>query len=191
MSPTPASASPSASPAASSAADRDAIYCEIDALVSPNTAASDLEASGQLDAPKIWVDRLREWLSLLADELPPATVYEVTLQFTDDREVRELNAAYRQQDRPTDVLSFAAIDADLPTSPDLPLCLGDITISVETAQRQATERGHTLTEELVWLAAHGLLHLLGWDHPDETSLQAMLERQDELLCAIGFSVSFD
>ncbi|MGD1902656.1 MAG: rRNA maturation RNase YbeY [Geitlerinemataceae cyanobacterium] len=175
----------------STASPASPLFCEIDTIVSPDTAASQLEARGQLDKPEVWVERLRCWLGILVGELPAATVYEVTLQFTDDREVRELNAAYRQQDRPTDVLSFAAIDADLPTSPDMPLCLGDIIISVETAQRQAAERRHTLQEELVWLAAHGLLHLLGWNHPDEARLQTMLERQEELLRAIGFSVSFD
>jgi probable rRNA maturation factor len=167
------------------------ISCEIDALVSPNTCASELATKGKLDAPEIWVNRLHQWLTLLADELPSAIAYEVSLQFTDDQEVRELNAAYRQQDRSTDVLSFAAIDADLPRSPDLPFCLGDIIISVETAGRQAAERNHTLTEELVWLAAHGLLHLLGWDHPDEASLRDMLEQQDRLLQAIGYSVQYD
>jgi probable rRNA maturation factor len=167
------------------------ISCEIDIIVSPDTFAGQLEASGELDAPDLWSHRLQQWLMLLADDLPPAIAYEVSLQFTDDQEVRELNAAYRQQDRPTDVLSFAAIDADLPRSPDLPFCLGDIIISVETAERQAAERNHTLTEELIWLAAHGLLHLLGWDHPDEASLRTMLEEQDRLLQAIGYSIQYD
>ncbi|TAF52171.1 MAG: rRNA maturation RNase YbeY [Oscillatoriales cyanobacterium] len=170
---------------------RRSISCEIDAIISPDTFASDLEACGKLDAPEVWVHRLQQWLGLLADDLPPAIAYEVSLQFTDDQEVRELNAAYRQQDRSTDVLSFAAIDADLPRSPDLPFCLGDIIISVETAERQAAERNHTLTEELVWLAAHGLLHLLGWDHPDEASLRTMLEQQNRLLEAIGYSIPYD
>jgi probable rRNA maturation factor len=62
---------------------------------------------------------------------------------------------------------------------------------VETANRQAAERNHTLTEELVWLAAHGLLHLLGWDHPDEESLRTMLEQQNRLLQAIGYSIQYD
>jgi len=170
---------------------REPISYEIDILVSPETVASELAITGQIDSSEVWEDRLCQWLLLLAADLPPAIAYEVSLQFTDDQEVRDLNAAYRQQDRSTDVLSFAAIDADLPRSPDLPLCLGDIIISVETADRQAIERNHTLTEELLWLAAHGLLHLLGWDHPDETRLRAMLAQQDRLLQAIGYSVPYD
>ena len=59
--------------------------------------------------------------------------------------------------------------------------LGDIVISLETAARQAPDHGHSLAHELRFLASHGLLHLLGWDHPDDASLQAMLARQDQLL----------
>jgi probable rRNA maturation factor len=62
-----------------------------------------------------------------------------------------------------------------------PLELGDIVISVETAARQAPEHGHSLERELLFLASHGLLHLLGWDHPDEASLAAMLAQQEQLL----------
>ena len=59
--------------------------------------------------------------------------------------------------------------------------LGDIVISLDTAARQAPEHGHSLERELLFLASHGLLHLLGWDHPDDASLAAMLERQERLL----------
>jgi len=62
-----------------------------------------------------------------------------------------------------------------------PLELGDIVISLETAARQAPEHGHSLEQELLFLASHGLLHLLGWDHPDDASLAAMLARQHELV----------
>jgi probable rRNA maturation factor len=62
--------------------------------------------------------------------------------------------------------------------------LGDIVISLDTAARQAPEHGHSLERELLFLASHGLLHLLGWDHPDDASLAAMLERQERLLAAV-------
>lgn len=61
---------------------------------------------------------------------------------------------------------------------------GDIVISVPTARAQAKAQGHRLSQELAWLASHGLLHLLGWDHPDELSLQRMLQQQRQLLAAI-------
>lgn len=66
-----------------------------------------------------------------------------------------------------------------------PLYLGDMIISVETARRQAQQQNHSLTLELAWLAAHGLLHLLGWDHPDDISLHEMLNRQETLLKIVG------
>ena len=70
----------------------------------------------------------------------------------------------------------------------LPLYLGDIVISVDTAHRQAQQQGHPLKTELAWLAAHGFLHLLGWDHPDEDSLNSMLNQQEMLLQTIGLAV---
>jgi probable rRNA maturation factor len=66
---------------------------------------------------------------------------------------------------------------------ELALELGDVVISLETAARQAPDHGHDLEQELLFLASHGLLHLLGWDHPDQESLAAMLARQDALLAA--------
>ena len=66
-----------------------------------------------------------------------------------------------------------------------PLELGDIVISLETAARQAAAADTSLEAELLFLASHGLLHLLGWDHPDEASLAAMLSRQEALIAGVG------
>lgn len=117
--------------------------------------------------------------------------YELSLAIADDATIQELNNQYRQQDRPTDVLSFAALESDVPKIPlsmsdyREPTYLGDIIVSQTTAIRQAQEREHSLTYELAWLAAHGLLHLLGWDHPDDESLEAMLAEQDKMLNLIS------
>ena len=94
---------------------------------------------------------------------------------------QDLNSAWRQKTGPTDVLSFAALDdaGDWMEGPSIEL--GDIVISLDTARRQASEQEHSLTRELHWLVSHGLLHLLGWDHPDEASLAAMLQLQEQLL----------
>jgi probable rRNA maturation factor len=132
-----------------------------------------------------WQEWLQQWLEALAEELPEAIAYEVSLRFTDDAEIQQLNAQYRQKDQPTDVLAFAALEGDYPFLVDEPMYLGDVVISVETAQRQAEERDHTLGWELAWLAAHGLLHLLGWDHPDDDRLEEMLEQQQILLTKVG------
>lgn len=139
-----------------------------------------------------WQNWFQTWFDRLESELPKASGYELSLRLSDDREIQQLNCQYRHQDKPTDVLSFAALEANCP-QPDeftsmMPLCLGDIIISVETAQRQAEKHSTGLTTELAWLAAHGLLHLLGWDHPDEASLTEMLAQQETLLQAIGLAI---
>ncbi|MCS6814667.1 MAG: rRNA maturation RNase YbeY, partial [Cyanobacteria bacterium] len=89
----------------------------------------------------------------------------------------------------TDVLAFATLDDPCPLPPEAlelqPIYLGDIVISIETAQQQANQQGHSLVCELGWLASHGLLHLLGWDHPDDESLKRMLNQQAHLLRGIG------
>ena len=117
----------------------------------------------------------------------------MSLRLTDDAEVQSLNREYRSKDQPTDVLSFAALEVDyqydLPV--EEPLYLGDIVISVETAARQADNQGHSIETELTWLASHGLLHLLGWDHPDEPSLLEMLNQQRDLLQAIGVEIQVE
>lgn len=136
-----------------------------------------------------WQTWFQQWLEILQPALMAPLGYELSLRLTDDAEIQQLNADYRQKDQPTDVLAFAALEVNTPAVPDRvegPLYLGDLVISVETAQRQAQAAGHTLTIELAWLAAHGLLHLLGWDHPDDGQLMVMLAQQAQLLTAIGF-----
>jgi len=139
------------------------------------------------------------WLTTLGDDLPPATGYELTLLLTDNAKIQTFNHQFRQQDQPTDVLAFAALEVDVPRSPGAefaapqspvicePLYLGDIVISLERAAQQANERGHDFSLEVIWLFTHGLLHLLGWDHPDETTLTTMLSQQSYLLTLIGLN----
>lgn len=135
-----------------------------------------------------WQEWFEKWLLVVEKELPPADAYELSLRLTDDAEIQELNAQYRNKNQPTDVLAFAALEVEIPQSEEMlhePLYLGDIVISVDTASRQADSRGHSVQTELAWLAAHGLLHLLGWDHPDDESLNKMLSMQARLLEAVG------
>ncbi len=145
-------------------------------------------------ATQTWSDWFNRWLESLHPHLPPAPSYEIGLRLTDDAEIQALNSQYRHQDQPTDVLSFAALEVDFPQSPemlDAPLYLGDIVISVNTAQRQAQQQGHSLSTELAWLSAHGLLHLLGWDHPDEEQLMQMLKQQVILLKIISIDLDIE
>jgi probable rRNA maturation factor len=97
---------------------------------------------------------------------------EVHLTLTDDTRIRQLNREYRGQDKPTDVLSFSQIEGgqEFVPAPTGTLIVGDVVISVETAQRQA--KG-TLLDELRLLAVHGALHLLGYDHETDEDVARM------------------
>jgi probable rRNA maturation factor len=147
--------------------------------------------SGEISA-ETWETWFSVWLDNQSMDVPAAPGYEVSLRLTGDDEMQSLNSQYRQQDRSTDVLSFAALEVDCPQPEEMsssePLYLGDIIISIDTANRQAQQQGHPLKTELAWLAAHGFLHLLGWDHPDEESLTQMLDRQETLLQGIGLVI---
>jgi len=103
---------------------------------------------------------------------------EVSITFVTDKTIRELNRHYRGIDSATDVLAFAMQEGEFKEiTPDL---LGDVIISVETAQRQAEERGHSLEQELGILLIHGLLHLAGYDHITDEEAIPMQEKEKEL-----------
>ena len=156
---------------------------------------SEFVNTGDIDAritTETWENWFEHWLSMLLEYLPSASAYEIALRLTDDKEIQKLNAQYRQQDKPTDVLAFAALEVDSPLPAfDIPLYLGDIVVSIDTAIIQAEQQNHPLSTELAWLSAHGLLHLLGWDHPDDESLSRMLEQQVILLKSVGVPIDIE
>ena len=131
-----------------------------------------------------WTLWIQDWLSSM--NLARDTDYELGLRLTSDRQIQELNRQYRSMDKPTDVLAFATADDEIVIPPEVvePTYLGDIIISLDTAVNQARGRQHSILVELAWLASHGLLHLLGWDHPDDLALEQMLERQGELIRSV-------
>lgn len=156
---------------------------ELEQTIEPVTPVSDIPIS---DAT--WIFWFEGWLEAMISSLPiryrHINHYELALRLTDDPEIRSLNLHYRGQDASTDVLAFAALEAECPqvqSHGGIPLYLGDIVISVPTAQHQANEQHHSLMTELGWLAVHGFLHLFGWDHPDQASLERMLKQQLKLL----------
>lgn len=105
---------------------------------------------------------------------------EVSVVFVDDQEIQKLNRDYRGIDRPTDVLSFALNEGELPDPhPDI---WGDIVISVETAARQAQEAGLSFDGEITRLLIHGALHLVGYDHErSEREAEEMREMESKVL----------
>lgn len=117
----------------------------------------------------------------LRQQAAPAET-DLTIVITDDEQLRELNRQYRHIDAPTDVLSFPAdfIDPDN----ELPY-LGDILISYERANTQASAAGHSAEAELQLLVVHGVLHLLGHDHADPEEKTQMWSDQSEILRQLG------
>ena len=114
---------------------------------------------------------------------------EVSVVFCDDAYIRQLNRDYRGQDKATDVLSFALDEGEEPDVHDGPAqhLLGDIIISLDTAARQAEDYGHTLEREMAYLAIHGMLHLLGYDHMDEADQQEMRTEEEYVLTRLGIT----
>ena len=114
---------------------------------------------------------------------------EVSLTFVSNERIHEINREYRKIDRPTDVISFAleelGEDELEVIGPDVPRVLGDIIISVPMAVDQASEYNHSLMREIGFLAVHGFLHLLGYDHMNEEDEKRMFERQREILDNYG------
>lgn len=115
---------------------------------------------------------------------------EVSVTFMFDKDIQQVNAQYRGIDAPTDVISFALEETTegevaIVGSVEMPTILGDILISVDTAKRQAEEYGHDLEREIGFLALHGFLHLLGYDHMNEEDEKLMFGRQKEILDSFG------
>ena len=109
---------------------------------------------------------------------------EVTVAFVDDMYITDLNFRFRQKSEATDVLSFP-MEEDYGEEPmvngEQENILGDIIISMETAERQAEEYGHTLLRELAYLVTHGMFHLLGFDHANEDERMKMRDREEKVL----------
>ena len=109
---------------------------------------------------------------------------EVDINIVDNDEIHQLNRDYRGIDRPTDVLSFALDEGD--EEPEVEdgeaeHLLGDVIISAPRAVEQGEEFGHGLNREMTYLAVHGMLHLLGYDHMEEADKQVMRAREEQVL----------
>ena len=112
---------------------------------------------------------------------------EVSVTLTNNDYIHQLNRKYRQIDRPTDVLSFALNESeepDIENGPDINV-LGDIILSVERAEEQAADYGHSLRREIAFLTVHGMLHLLGYDHMEEEERLEMEQEQRFVMEKLG------
>ncbi|MGG1628810.1 rRNA maturation RNase YbeY [Rossellomorea sp. NRS-1567] len=114
---------------------------------------------------------------------------EVSVTFVTNERIQEINREYRQKDQPTDVISFAleelGEDEVEIIGGQIPRVLGDIIISIDRAKEQAEEYNHSFSRELGFLALHGFLHLLGYDHMEEMDEKKMFQRQKDILDEYG------
>ena len=118
---------------------------------------------------------------------------ELTISFVSPEKIREYNKEYRGVDRATDVLSFPMLNIHYGQSvaefaedmlPNGTLYLGDIVICKKVAKAQAKEYEHSLKREVAFLALHGLLHVLGYDHIEEDDEKVMMAKSEEILNAL-------
>jgi probable rRNA maturation factor len=120
-----------------------------------------------------------------------APLVEVAVRLTDDAEVQGLNRDYRGKDKPTNVLSFPQYDAAdfamLTNSDDGEVLLGDIVLALETCTREADARGISVADHATHLIVHGMLHLLGYDHQDDASGDAMEAMETKALASMGLA----
>ena len=148
----------------------------------------DNESIKLIESSNFWNQEIASWIRFIQSNeqfkcpeiVRSASKFSLGLELTNDKKIAELNDAWLGKSKSTDVLSFPIIDETFFLSNDC-IELGDIVISVPTAARQAKENNVDLFRELRWLATHGLLHLLGWDHCDQESLTQMLITQEQLL----------
>lgn len=126
---------------------------------------------------------LNDMLDIAIDNLKTDGTF--TIIFIDDDKMHEMNLKYRGIDRTTDVLSFALNDNE--TIEEEINVLGDIFISIPKMMEQANEYGHSEKRELSFLAIHGLLHLLGYDHMEPEDEKVMFSKQEEVLSLAGIT----
>ena len=113
---------------------------------------------------------------LIKKELPKGKEGQINLIFTNDRKLKELNNQFRGINRPTDVLSFNIDPAD-----HIDNIFGEIYIAIPYASKQAIQYGNSLYDELLRLFCHGLLHLFGYDHEEDSTAKVMRQREQYYL----------
>ena len=124
-------------------------------------------------------DILKEYITKITKELEiEKAIFNIIL--VDEKEIHNLNKTYRGVDKPTDVISFALEDGNTYNNPYIRM-LGDIYICIPIAYEQAEIYGHSRIREVCFLATHGILHLLGYDHMTESDEKIMFKKQEELL----------
>lgn len=155
---------------------------------------TDIAAGGWLTATD-WPELARRAVAAALEQTPhaplaaAAPLVEVSVRLTNDAEVHALNRDYRGKDKPTNVLSFAQYDAAdfvmLGNTDDGEILLGDIVLAFETCAREAADKGLSAADHAAHLIVHGTLHLVGYDHLDDVSGDAMEAMETKALATLG------
>jgi probable rRNA maturation factor len=142
------------------------------------TIEVEIEADAWLEALPDAAARVRAAVeAALAEAKGPAEA-EITVLLTDDAEQRTLNAQFRGKDKPTNVLSFPSPEFAAPH-------VGDVALAYETCAGEAQEQSKPLSDHLSHLVAHGVLHLLGWDHESDAEAEAMEALERKVMARLG------
>lgn len=134
------------------------------------------------------IELVKKVLTYVAEQEGIKKDAELSISFVSDEEIQEINRTYRGKDQPTDVISFAMQEqgeGEIQIVGEDFVILGDIIISMDRTKEQAAEYGHSFERELAFLATHGLLHLIGYDHMTEEDEKEMFAKQEKYLQAVG------
>ncbi len=143
-----------------------------------------------------WEEVFLYWIKIILDSKDtsfPNFIFDkksfsLSLQIINDNEISSINQKWMNKSGPTDVLSFPIISNE-DAAKDLNFIeLGDLFISLETALEQSLKFNHTIKREMLWLASHGFLHLLGWEHNDDNELDNMLNFQEYLISKLDSKI---
>lgn len=157
----------------------------VETTVEPGETWTEMEVR---EAERLVEIAARACEQVLVDEGSEGWVVSLTL--TSAETVHALNRMYRHVDRPTDVLSFSQREGEVlaqPPEDGTPALLGDVIVALEVARAQAAEYGHSLTREVAFLAVHGTLHLLGYDHEEPAQEVDMMARAERALERLGLT----
>jgi probable rRNA maturation factor len=135
------------------------------------------------DAPEQVVQQAIEAAAQMVDTDTAGT--ELAVMLTDDAGIQTLNANWRGFDKPTNVLSFPALQLTGKLPDDAPRTLGDIAIAYQTTRREADEEGKLFAHHLSHLAVHGFLHLVGYDHESDRDAEVMENLERQILSRLG------
>jgi len=151
----------------------------------------------EVDVAQSVADQIRQVIAAALEAEKVELPCEISVLLTDDQGIHQINLDMRDVDRPTDVLSFPMFELEPGVPPEgedyldpaTGLCpLGDMCISLEQAEEQAKEFGHSVEREICYLTVHSVLHLLGYDHLDEGPMKAqMREREEAILAGLGIT----